>query len=115
VVVNRGFVPEQSRDPKTRAAGEVAGLVDIDAVMRWPEKPSWFTPAGDVAHNLFFARDHLAIAAAKGWRNVAPFYLDQETPTPPGGVPRPGKLVVNLPNNHLQYAITWFGLALMLA
>ena len=114
VIVNRGFVPEKDRDPATRAAGAVTGLIDIDGVMRWPEAGNWFTPAGDVTRNIFFARDHLAMAAAKGWQNVAPFYLDQEAPPPPGGLPRPGKLNVNLPDNHLQYAITWFGLALVL-
>ena len=48
-------------------------------------------------------------------RLVAPFYIEQESPVPEGGVPKPGKLAVNLPDNHLQYAITWFGLALALA
>ena len=114
IVVNRGFVPEANRDPKSRAAGAVAGLLDIDGVMRWPEAGNWFTPAGDVARNIWFARDHLAMAAARGWQNVAPFYLEQESPVPPGGLPHPGKLTVKLPNNHLQYAITWFGLAIVL-
>jgi surfeit locus 1 family protein len=111
VVVNRGFVPEGASDAASRAAGPV----DIVGALRWPERPGWFTPAGEPARNLWFARDHVAIAAAKGWGSVAPFYLEQEAPPPPGGLPRPGKLVVTLPNNHLQYAITWFGLALVLA
>jgi surfeit locus 1 family protein len=51
---------------------------------------------------------------AKGWGAVAPFYVEQEAPLPPGGWPQPGKLVPNLPNNHLQYAVTWYGLALVL-
>ena len=46
---------------------------------------------------------------------VAPFYVEQETPVPPGGLPQPGKLVVSLPDNHLQYALTWYGLAAVLA
>jgi cytochrome oxidase assembly protein ShyY1 len=41
----------------------------------------------------------------------APFYIEQEQPVAPGGLPRAGKLAVKLPDNHLQYAITWFGLA----
>ena len=55
------------------------------------------------------------MAQAEKWGMVAPFYIDQESPVPAGGLPLPGKVVVNLPNNHLQYAITWFGLALGLA
>ena len=45
---------------------------------------------------------------------MAPFYIEQETPVPPGGLPQPGKVVVNLPDNHLQYAVTWYGLAVAL-
>lgn len=115
VVVNRGFVPEANKDPATRAAGLLTGPIDIIGVLRWPEQGGWFTPAGEPARNLWFARDQLAIAAAKGWGNVAPFYVEQEAPVPPGGLPLPGKLTVNLPNNHLQYAITWFGVAVVLA
>jgi surfeit locus 1 family protein len=115
IVVNRGFVPDANKDPATRAAGLVTGPVEIVGVLRWPEQAGWFTPAGDPAQNLWFARDPLAIAAAKGWGNVAPFYVEQEAPTPPGGLPQPGKLTVNLPNNHLQYALTWFALAIVLA
>ncbi len=45
---------------------------------------------------------------------MAPFYVEQESPVPPGGLPQPGKLRVTLPDNHLQYALTWYGLALVL-
>ncbi len=83
-------------------------------VLRWPEVPGLFTPGADPAHNLWFARDLAAIAASKGV-SVAPFYLELESPEPPGGLPLAGKLMPNLPNNHLQYAITWFGLALVFA
>jgi surfeit locus 1 family protein len=115
VAVNRGFVPEANKDPSARAAGLVDGPLDIVGVLRWPEHGGWFTPAGEPGRNLWFARDQLAIATAKGWGNVAPFYVEQEAPVPPGGLPQPGKITVNLPNNHLQYAITWFGLAVALA
>jgi surfeit locus 1 family protein len=115
VVVNRGFVPDAQSDAASRAAGRVSGPVNIIGALRWPERAGWFTPAGEPARNLWFARDHLAIAAAKGWGSVAPFYVEQEAPPAPGGLPRPGKLVVSLPNNHLQYALTWFGLAFVLA
>ena len=115
VIVNRGFVPEARRDEQLRAAGEVSGPVTLIGVMRWPDSRHWFTPGDDVTHNLWFARDPAAIAAAKGVGPVAPFYVEQEAPVPPGGLPQPGKLVVSLPDNHLQYALTWFGLAAVLA
>jgi surfeit locus 1 family protein len=114
VVVNCGFVPEANKDPATRAAGLISAPVEIVGVLRWPEHAGLFTPAGEPARNLWFARDQLAIATAKGWGNVAPFYVEQEAPAPPGGLPAPGKLTIALPNNHLQYALTWFALAVVL-
>jgi surfeit locus 1 family protein len=115
VMVNRGFVPEASKDPATRPQGQIAGPAEIVGVMRWPEPPGLFTPAADAAKNLWFARDSAAIAQAKGLGPVAPFYVEQESPPAPGGLPRTGALQPSFPNNHLGYAITWYGLALVLA
>ena len=114
VLVNRGFVPENRRDPASRAQGQIAGPVEIVGAMRWPEHRSWFAPADDARKNLWFTRDPQAIAAGKGVGPVAPFYVEQEAPVPPGGLPQPGKLTVTLRNAHLQYAMTWYGLALVL-
>ena len=113
-MVNRGFVPEDRKDAASRAAGQITGPVEIVGVLRWPEARTWFSAADDPVHNLWFVRDPHAMAAAKGIGAVAPFYVEQESPVPPGGWPQPGKLVVNLPNNHLQYVVTWYGLALVL-
>ena len=113
VVVNRGFVPEGRQDPKTRAEGRPYGVVEIIGVLRWPETRGTFTPNDEPAKNLWFARDPGAMAAAKGWGNIAPFYIDQEAPPAPGGLPKVGPLRPGLPNNHLQYAVTWYGLALV--
>jgi surfeit locus 1 family protein len=114
VMVNRGFVPDARKNPQTRNEGEVSGPVALIGVMRWPDSRHWYTPSDDAAHNLWFSRDPAAIAAAKGVGSVAPFYVEQETPVPTGGLPQPGKLVASLPDNHLQYALTWFGLAAVL-
>jgi surfeit locus 1 family protein len=115
VIVNRGFVPLGRKDPASRAQGEPNGSVDIVGILRFPETRGMFTPADDPKDNVWYLRDSAAMAAAKHWRDVAPFYVEQEAPVPPGGLPRPGKLVVNLVDNHLQYALTWFTLALALA
>jgi len=114
LMVNRGFIPEGRQDPKSRPDGQISGTTEIIGVMRWPDGQHWFTPNEDAAHNLWFSRDPQSIAAAKRLGPVAPFYIEQETPVPPGGLPQPGKIVVQLPNNHLQYAVTWFGLAIVL-
>lgn len=114
VFVNRGFVPDGRQDPKSRLEGDIAGPVSIVGVLRWPEGRHWFSPNDEPAHNLWYTRDPPAIAAAKGLGAIAPFYVEQESPVPPGGLPKPGKLMVSLPDNHLQYAVTWYGLALVL-
>jgi surfeit locus 1 family protein len=114
VMVNRGFVPDGRKDPATRPQGEVAGPVEIVGIMRWPEKPGMFTPTAQPAKNLWFSRDSTAIAATKGVGPVAPFYIEQESPPAPGGLPQVGVLKPSFPNNHLGYAFTWYGLAAVL-
>src|SRR5215203_1068146 len=57
----------------------------------------------------------LAMARMLGWEKVAPFYIDLEAPVPESSIPKPGPLTVHLKDDHLQYAITWFGLACAVA
>lgn len=113
IVVNRGFVPEGGQPKAADSGGN--GQVDVTGILRWPEPVGLFTPADNPVRNVWFRRDHLAIAAAKGWGQTAPFYVDLESPAPPGGLPRPTLPSLNIPNNHLQYALTWFALAGALA
>jgi surfeit locus 1 family protein len=113
VMVNRGFVPEGKQNPATRRDGEIGGPVNIVGVLRWPEPAGLFTPAADPGRNIWFSRDSNAIAAAKRI-HAAPFYVELESPDPPGGLPRTGHLHAMLPNNHFGYALTWLGLATVL-
>jgi surfeit locus 1 family protein len=110
VVVDRGFVPLDRKDKAKRSQGEPQGPLSVVGYLRWPESRSLFTPADDTKGSVLYLRDQAAMAAARHWGDVAPFYVDQEEPVPPGGLPAPGKMVVKLPDNHLQYAVTWFGL-----
>jgi len=109
VVINRGYVPLDRKDDKAVGTTEVTGFI------RWPEQPGWFVSEHDAKGDIWFVRDPQAMAAVRQWGAVAPFYIDQESPVPPGGLPRPGTLTVKLKNDHLGYAITWFGLAASLA
>ena len=108
VVVNRGYIP---MDQQT---GWPAGTTEVVGYLRWPESRPWFLSETNSASDTWFVRDQRAMAAAKGWVGVAPFYVDQEGPVPASGLPRPAALTVNLRNDHLQYAVTWFGLAAVL-
>jgi cytochrome oxidase assembly protein ShyY1 len=116
VVVNAGFVPNtmQERSPQDRAVKPlITGQpVMLTGYLRFPEKAGVLMPAENLARRLWFTRDHLAMAHALGWGEVAPFYVDLEQPVPASGIPKPGPLEVHLKDDHMQYAITWFGLAL---
>ena len=119
VVINAGFVQNtmQDRAQQDRAVAPlVTGEpVTVTGYIRFPETAGALTPPEGIAKRLWFTRDHLAMARALGWaegsRPVAPFYIDLEQPVPASGVPKPGPLTVHLKDDHLQYAITWFGLA----
>jgi cytochrome oxidase assembly protein ShyY1 len=113
VVINRGFVPQGWQDSATPDAAGMRANTDLVGVMRWPESRSVFSPKDDPDRNLWFVRDPVAIATAKGWGDVAPFYIELESPQPASGLPRAGRLRANLRNEHLQYAITWYGLAVV--
>ncbi len=111
VIVNRGFVPTELRDPATRAAGQVPGEVTMVGLLRRPEERGAFVPENEPARERWFTRDPLAIAAARGLPRVAPFLVDADATPVPGGWPRGGQTMLRLPNNHLQYAVTWYGIA----
>jgi len=115
VVIDAGFVPNtmQERSLQDRAVSSlVTGEpVTLTGYIRFPEQAGMLTPAENLAKRLWFTRDHLAMARILGWGEVAPFYIDLETPVPASGVPKPGPLEVHLKDDHMQYAITWFGLA----
>jgi cytochrome oxidase assembly protein ShyY1 len=110
LVIDRGFVPDGMKE-----AVPLRGLITMTGYIRFPERPGWITPAPDVGKRLWFARDHIGMAKALSWGTVAPFYLDLESPAPSSGLPKPGPLEVHLKDDHLQYAITWFGLAAAVA
>lgn len=107
IVVNRGFAPN-------RSYAMASGPQNIVGALRWPEAPSWFVAAHDAKGEVWTVRDPRMMAEVLGWGRVAPFYIEQESPAPPGGVPHPSALKPHLRNEHLQYAITWYGLAVVL-
>lgn len=120
VFVNRGFVPFDQKDPKTRQQGQVTGPQTITGLARnpLPEKPSMMVPDNDPDKNIFYWKDLRAMAILSDLdvdRGVLPFFVDADARPNPGGLPRGGVTMIDLPNSHLQYAITWYGLAAALA
>ena len=115
VFVNRGFVPEDLKDPAKRAEGQIDGAVTVRGLARakLAGKPSWLVPANEPARKLFFWKDLDAMAANAGVPAGAlvPFFIDADAAANPGGWPKGGVTQLDLPNNHLGYALTWYGLA----
>lgn len=111
VMVNRGFVPTPLRDPSRRAAAQPEGPISVTGLIRGPEERGWFVPANDPGRDEWFVRGIAEMAAARGVGRSAPFYVDADASPNPGDWPRGGQTRIELPNNHLQYALTWFGLA----
>lgn len=115
VLVDRGFVPEVLRDPGKRASGQIEGEVTLTGVLRTSQSAGLFTPPPDTKTKLWFVKDVPGIAKAMGVELSAPVIVEADKTPNPGGWPLGGQTRVEFPNDHLQYAITWFGLALALA
>lgn len=111
VIVNRGFVPLNKADPASRSASQVPGPSRVTGLMRSPETRNPFTPADDPISGRYFTRDPALIARHFSLPDAAPFSVDADATPVPGGLPRGGTTEVAIPNNHLSYALTWFGLA----
>ena len=118
IFVNRGFVPYDRKEASTRPESLVAGEQQITGLARsrLAEKPSFIVPENDETGNIFYWKDLDRMAASVDLPEgqVLPFFLDADATPVPGGLPRGGVTVIDLPNSHLQYAITWYGLALAL-
>lgn len=114
LLVDRGVVPQSRLDPATRAAGNSGAPARLTGVWRVPDPPGLFTPAPDTARRVWYSRDVRAIAAARGITLAAPVVIEADATPNPGGLPLGGQTVVTFRNQHLGYAMTWFGFALCL-
>lgn len=129
IVVNRGFVPEEHKDPASRKDGQTLGTLIIQGIIRRAQPVSPFDARDTADRNIHFVRDPVRLglvpapapvqapgaatagepplsSASRAW-----FYVDLVAPTPLGGLPRPSPGPAMLTNRHLEYALTWYGLA----
>jgi surfeit locus 1 family protein len=117
VFVNRGFIPAELKDPVKRPDGQITGkelAVSGPAADSTDGKPAWFLPDNRADLNYWFWIDLPAMATADRLESVAPFYIDADATPNPGGWPKGAVTRLELRNDHLQYAITWFSLAVAL-
>jgi surfeit locus 1 family protein len=110
LLVDRGWIPSDHGGPPP----EPTERATIDGYVRFPDKPGLFSPKDDPGGRRFYTLDPAAIGAALGLPEVAPFTLVALGRPQPGTLPEPAQALPRPPNNHLEYAITWYGLAVVL-
>jgi surfeit locus 1 family protein len=112
VLVDRGWVPADRANPAARREGQTTGPVRMTGIARWrgEEKPGWFIPDNQPGQRLWYWYD-LATLQHRIGLELLPVVIEADATANPGGLPVGGQTRTELPNNHLQYAITWYGLA----
>jgi surfeit locus 1 family protein len=117
VLFDRGWVPSEKKDPAKRAEGQVAGTVKLVGVVRRTQIQHQFAPDNVPDKNVWFTVDVPLMRKVAGGRSnpaLDTFFLEADATPNPGGLPIGGQTQLDIPNDHLQYAITWFLLALAL-
>ncbi|MSO65572.1 MAG: SURF1 family protein [Alphaproteobacteria bacterium] len=114
VLVNRGWVSQERKDPTRRTAAQDAGPTVVQGIVVSPGRKGAFTPENDPARNTWLWIDLPHIAQHLGLV-LQPVVVDADATPNPGGFPIGGQTHLDLPNDHLQYALTWFALAFALA
>ncbi|MEI4484799.1 SURF1 family protein [Frigidibacter sp. MR17.14] len=110
VLINRGFVPADKREPGYRSYLE--GQQTVTGLLRMTEPGGGFLRSNDPGAGRWYSRDVQAIAGAQSLGQVAPYFIDAAAGADPKALPVGGLTIVAFPNHHLQYALTWFGMAL---
>jgi len=118
VLFDRGWVPSTRKEPAKRAEGQVAGKIELTGIVRRSQVQRQFAPDNVPDKNVWF---HVDVPLMRKMAGGAPdpvldtFFLEADAKPNPGGVPIGGQTRLDIPNDHLQYALTWFGIALAMA
>jgi surfeit locus 1 family protein len=115
ILIDRGWIPIVHVDPDTRFEGQLEGEVEIRGIARYraDDQPGLFTPENEPENNLWYSYDLEEMADAL-LIELSPIVIEADGTPNPGGFPIGGGTKITLTNNHLQYAITWYGLAIAL-
>ena len=118
VLFDRCWIPSEKKEPAKRAEGQVPGRVELTGIVRRNQERRQFAPENAPDKNVWF---HVDVPLMRRMAGAPPdpkldaFFLDADAAPNPGGVPIGGQTRLDIPNDHLQYAITWFLLALAMA
>jgi surfeit locus 1 family protein len=119
IYVNRGFVPQAQKLLSSRPRSVATGHTEISGLLRRAEARGAYSNANDIGKNVYYVRAPMELGVAEP---VPPppgpspryYYVDQIGPAPPGDLPYPMAARIDIPNRHLEYALTWYGLAVTL-
>jgi surfeit locus 1 family protein len=117
VLFDRGWIPQERKDASRRAEGQLAGRVEVTGIVRRTQEQRQFAPENVPDRNVWFHVDvplMRKLAGASPDAKLDSFFLEADGTANPGGLPVGGQTRLDIPNDHLQYAITWFGIALAL-
>jgi len=112
ILVSRGFVPQNLKNADLRRAGQTEGLVALEGILRFSERPNSFTPEPDLKKNIWYGRDSAKMAGQLIEKKLPPLFIDLKTSEPKTSIPQAQAKKPIIKNNHLSYAITWYGIAL---
>lgn len=114
ILVDRGWIPVEKRDPATRPERQPSGAVTVEGIVRLEKGRGWFIPDNDPVKNTWYFVDIPAMAKATGTPLRPGYYVVADDSSLPGGYPKGGQWRLDLRNDHLEYAITWYSLAVAL-
>jgi surfeit locus 1 family protein len=114
VLVDRGWVPIEKKLGESRSQGQLSGDITLDGVVRLSQHQAFMQPDNEPAQNVWFFLDLPAMVVKAGLNARSDLYVEAGATPVPGGYPIGGQTHINLPNDHLQYALTWALLALAL-
>jgi surfeit locus 1 family protein len=114
ILVDRGWAPFEGRDAATRAGGQVTGPVTVEGIVRLQKPPGWFTPDNEPANNTWYFVDIGGMGEVAGVSMRPGYYIVADKLDLPGGLPKGGQWRLDLRNDHFEYALTWYSLALAL-
>ena len=114
VLVNRGWVPSERKEPEKRPEGQIKGDTDVTALVRLSQKQGMMQPDNDAAKNVWFYIDVPEMKKAAGVATEIDYWFEADATPNPGGFPIGGQTRIQMPNDHLQYAVTWFVFAVTL-
>lgn len=114
ILVDRGWVPFEGREAASRQNGQIPGPVAVEGIVRLQKPPGYFTPENEPGNNTWYFVDIDGMSKTAGMHLRPGYYVVSDVVDLPGGLPKGGQWRLDLRNDHLGYALTWYGLAIAL-